>query len=324
MPSRLQRTPLLALAALLLAGCATSPSTPPPPRPDSSTPPNQFQRLSDSARDGLEAFWWVVDDADDVLARRLHELTSLNTPASAPTESPATPPPIPAETIDRLQRLGFRAFVVPAQQALALQAQTPGAGPIQRRWMGQVVNWTVLIRGRERPASSIELPDGTLDLPPGRFRILARAWTIPSASVDAEKPAALLQIDLRPQHEDGSRPAESALRPTDPTAPPTIESSPIEAQGVVFDRAALSASLAAGQALILIPEDPAADWNAIDAPSDTRGRIETATGPVPARPLSLGELALSDAQPGSKTRLKLVIVLVAHVPDQFSILNNVR
>ena len=315
MPSRRKSPRLLTLAAaILLGGCATS--TPPPPRPDSSTPPNQFQRLSDSARDGLEAFWWVVDDADDVLARRLHELTSTNTPADSPA--------IPAETIDRLQRLGFRAFVVPAEQALALQAQTPGAGPIQRRWMGQVVNWTVLIRGRERPASSIELPDGTLDLPPGRFRILARAWTIPSASVDADRPAALLQIDLRPQHEDGSRPAESALRPTDPTAPPTIESSPIEAQGVVFDRAALSASLAAGQALILIPEDPAADWNAIDAPSDTRGRIETATGPIPARPLSLGELALSDAQPGSKTRLKLVLVLVAHVPDQFSILNNVR
>jgi hypothetical protein len=315
LPSRRKSPRLLTLAAaILLGGCATS--TPPPPRPDSSTPPNQFQRLSDSARDGLEAFWWVVDDADDVLARRLHELTSTNTPADSPA--------IPAETIDRLQRLGFRAFVVPAEQALALQAQTPGAGPIQRRWMGQVVNWTVLIRGRERPASSIELPDGTLDLPPGRFRILARAWTIPSASVDADRPAALLQIDLRPQHEDGSRPAESALRPTDPTAPPTIESSPIEAQGVVFDRAALSASLAAGQALILIPEDPAADWNAIDAPSDTRGRIETATGPIPARPLSLGELALSDAQPGSKTRLKLVLVLVAHVPDQFSILNNVR
>jgi len=315
LPSRRKSPRLLTLAAaILLGGCATS--TPPPPRPDSSTPPTQFQRLSDSARDGLEAFWWVVDDADDVLARRLHELTSTNTPADSPA--------IPAETIDRLQRLGFRAFVVPAEQALALQAQTPGAGPIQRRWMGQVVNWTVLIRGRERPASSIELPDGTLDLPPGRFRILARAWTIPSASVDADRPAALLQIDLRPQHEDGSRPAESALRPTDPTAPPTIESSPIEAQGVVFDRAALSASLAAGQALILIPEDPAADWNAIDAPSDTRGRIETATGPIPARPLSLGELALSDAQPGSKTRLKLVLVLVAHVPDQFSILNNVR
>jgi hypothetical protein len=317
LPSRRKSPRLLTLAAaILLAGCATSPSTPPPPRPDSSTTPNQFQRLSDSARDGLEAFWWVVDDADDVLARRLHELTSLNPPADSPT--------IPAETIDRLQRLGFRAFVVPAQQALALQAQTPGAGPIQRRWMGQVVNWTVVVRGRERPASSIELPDGTLDLPPGRFRILARAWTIPSSSVDAEKPAALLQIDLRPQHEDGSRPAESALRPTDPTAPPTIESNPIEAQGVVFDRAALSASLAEGQALILIPEDPAADWNAIDAPSDTRGRIENATGPIPARPLSLGELALSDAQPGSKTRLKLVLVLVAHVPDQFSILNNVR
>lgn len=310
----------LAIVSLLHA-CGSSTPADSAPSPTAAA----LEQMQQSAQYGLEARWWVVDDTDGVLARRLTEASnSIAAPLTSGEDSNAMAPSpaLAPDDLQRLKNLGFRAFVLNADQAMDLQARTPGAAPIQRRWMGQVSTWSVLVRGRERGPTQVEFPDGMLDLSPGRLRMLVRAWFVPDAASQESQPArAVLRVEVVPQHEDGGRETGSAVLADDLGRPAPIESNTIEREGILFQRALLSASLADGQALVLVPEGPNVDWSAIGQPSDggPRTGLET-SGPAPARPPSLGELTLSDIELGRAPRLKIVLVLVAKVPPRFSLL----
>lgn len=188
-------------------------------------------------------------------------------------------PPTDPERLRVWGANGLRLIRVPLSDWTKLSVELRFSGATQRQWLGQAAQWTEIVRGPERPRGQIIALDAErLSLDPGRLRLLARCWLSPivpaqSDSADLADVAAMLNIEIVPQHKEAaSRSRESLLgsRGFDPQAAEREE-------GLLFSRMMLrlsarsapatpEAGRAGAFAYILIPERPGVDWREITKP----------------------------------------------------------
>lgn len=287
---------LALLAAGVLTGCGDKAKTPAAEPPPVAAP----------ARDGLEALWWTAEDRDGLVARRVAGLIASGRAQWDPAG-------------EALRPFGLRVVRTRADAAGDLRETLPIAGIVERRWMGQVPSWSVLVSGQPRNGFVLSLPEGELELPAGRLRALVRAWTGPEAGAGA-RPRAVLNVELALQHADarGVRDADPLDGPRGPAR--------IEDEGLLFARAVLRGTLGPDEALLVVADAPGADWSGTIEPSDRAGRDAPASGVGPAAPEAPtpGEAALTDRERGVPASRRVVIALVARVPETFSLIGPVR
>ena len=291
-------------AVITWSGCAGS------NRPQVATEPDTelITPVVRGVEAGLEARLWVVENRAGVLAGALREFAP---PASAS----------PAE-IDAWQRHGFRVIEVPLDRLEGVLALLPTIGPRHREWMGLLPEWVEVVKGAQLAAEQpVKMDGGVARLGPGRLRLVTRCWAAPRVGAGAAGPGAVLRVEVMPELTGPRAGEDDALaKLLDPTITPKRG-----VRGIAFDRLRLGVEATGQSALLIVPEDPALDWDA-----DADGRPESGLDPEAARAAigprmratpTLGELMLTSlALPESAGDARVVVVLVPRVPDRFSLL----
>jgi hypothetical protein len=182
------------------------------------------------------------------------------------------------ETLGRLRAYGLRVVAVPVEALPRATRDLTPVGTVQTETLGMLYRWAPLVTGPELEEQYTTVDTGPLELPPGRFRLLARAWLVPDLgeAQDTGRVAARLRVELLPQHEEAHRRRLDQL--LDP-APRTIED-----DGLLFRRLHAIAELPEGRALVIVPAPPDADWAALRPPGpadETLPEGETSYGPDP-------------------------------------------
>ena len=301
------------------------------------------------AESGLEVRWWIVDDSDGIIGRTL---------------APFAERPIPIhQSVRELWRAnGLRIVSVPAAEVTSLRGglwkaqqnvaqrgaweqgitrseadtmlvKEPIVGRPQEEWLGQRPTWNDVLRGPVVDHDMrIALDSGEMVLRPGRMRLLARCWTIPLPGPGSQiQPG--LRLELAIQHED---PPRLKQRLWDPE----FEALPIEEQGLVFTRLVLEMIALEGEAIVIVPDSPGAEWGNDEpvGPPPSRGPVEAgepagAEGAVQreervvthphASPLpTLGDCLLSFPEnKGLHPVRRAMLVLIPRLPNEYSLIS---
>ncbi len=337
----------VALAGATLVGCKARARAP--------EAPEQVGVVRDNADPGLEMWSWLV--SDERVARRSTNAPGLVRRAQSRADTPRTgaapdspprdpdardkppaepaplavsivdqrvsievalapyldrPLPLPPERAARWRAAGFRLVSVPVVDLPRIESRTRLVGMVQRQWLGVVPIWTELARGPElREATLAALDDGPRVLPRGRPRMLARAFPVPVAG------GAQLRVELVPQVAIATSTSLRALE--QPRTPSEL------GEGTLMSLLS-SMILPRGEALLVVPDAPDADWSALStadgmAPPPTR---DSAQSPPPSDPLkagdavpfaaphALGPMMLDQPSEDRAARVRLVLVLIPH------------
>lgn len=309
---------ILACVALVLPACKRN-------RQNLAALPADTSAASPAVRgavSGLEVWWWTVADRRPEpspvpnpdgslpppprfrIVARNEDLNSILAPYVG------RPLPISDEQREQWRAAGLRLIAVPASHLDRLQERMRLIGQVQRQWLGELTDWTDVVRGPSLTAPrAVAVEGGTLLLDPGRPALMARCWSVPIPGAGGQT-AAALRLELVPQHlppDDPERRWRTAagLEPDDP--------------GLRFDRFALGALLTNRDEAYLITTDlPEADWSApAAAPEEPAPAV---AGPVPDRAPTFGEVLLSTPATKTQGRLRAVIVLVPRIPERFNLL----
>lgn len=291
------------LASLAAAGCRSR-----------GQPVVVSQRTSPgvhSTQQGLELWTWAVSDArrqlpsldptkpSYIIRDDKTDIESLLAPYLG------NPVPMPDEARSRWRAAGLRIVAVPRSDLDRLLSASRLTGQAQRQWLGQVAEWDDAVRPVPITGpKAVALADGVMMLEPGRLRLPLRAWLVPDASSPS---AAALHVELSPRLEPhiGERERLAAAAQGRHSAPPMILQS-------------LVTSIAASgdDAYVIVSDAPGADWARPAPPAEA----ESIYGPPTPVPASFGELLLSIPASESSPRLRVVIALVARVPDRFEVI----
>lgn len=279
-PLRIAVAPLLALAP----GCSaperdTAPALPPEPTA------------------GLELKLWVVRASDAELRGALDAASSSTDAFGELAASGAIDPD--QQTLWRSNGLGIVA--VPAHQLDDALSTLLPVGPRQTQWLGVLPEWSVLAAGPAWSSRRLaQLDAGTLELDPGRLRIVARAWPLPPAPGRATP---RLRIDLVPQHAEAAPPDPAEELLDGPALSRASDAGPI------FHRLALELTATGGEAFIIYPAQPVPG-------SDTPPPV----GPAPEQHPTLGHVLLRGSPDAGQQNLAILIILEPRVPERFGVL----
>jgi hypothetical protein len=256
------------------------------------------------ADDGLEMWWWVVSDEYNSATAVLAPFTER--------DSPLTP-----EDRERLRLGGLRVVPVSNAELDAIQARLPIIGSVQRQWLGQIPDWSDMLQGPERQSRTpVDVGDGLMNLEPGRLRMLMRCWIEPGSASSVGWPEAALRVEFVPQH----IPFVRGKQATDVPGAPARR---MEDAGLLFTRFAASMALRRGEAVLLVPEAPTADWSAPPRPpADPTGLGPIGPmGPPAVPPQTIGEAMLaSPPDPRTGKRVRAIIVLIARAPEKYELI----
>lgn len=276
---------------------------------------------------GLNVSWLVVDDA---LAHANGKEPTARALAAYETEKL----PFEAGTIRACRENGVRIVAVPTRDLDLLRARLMLVGPVQEQWYGQIPAWTSIIQGPNwQGTAMLGMDDGTLSLPAGSMRLLARCWTVPGQPVEGvqtapwlrggERPmTAAIELHLSPQHREATKGSSRFAEVLEPRAAPDARD-----DGLVFDRLTLRGTCEKGMAYVLVPEDPGVMWNETRRPAegDPTGMDSTATppgppvsGPVFPRLPTVGDVLLTDVAAANKGR-KVVLILEPRAPERYEL-----
>ncbi len=304
----------LALIALLLSACHRQPAAASPSKSATASP------VVRGTGSGLEVWTWTVSD------RRVAPAAPPS-PDGKPPPPPAVrlvdsredleavllpyldrPVPMPDDLRDRWRACGLRIVAVPVSALDHLPDRMRLVGQVQRQWLGELTSWTDIVHSPTFDTKqSAALDTGTMQLDPGRLRILARCWSSPATN-DRGSTVAALRLELVPHH----------LAKVDPTRQwRAVAGFEPANEGLRFERLAAGFTLTQSQAFVIVADNPDTDWaHASPPPSDD----PATTGPVPPRASTLGELLLSSPATPTQPRMRAVMVLLLRVPDRFDLL----
>jgi hypothetical protein len=275
-----------ALAASVLSGCAGRSRE----KPAISAGVREGTFAPEGAQ-GLDLIWFGVrDPGSEVMARVFRdgrEPTFLD-PACAAA----------------WRRNGLRAVRIDEADARALDRAFERLGTVQRTQMVDSPSWGTFLSGPEwRTDISLAMPDGALRLGPGLLRLLGRTWWEPVL-----RPGGLsdrVRVELAPQYVAPERQSIRAL--SDESEDSVLD------RGLVLWRLSGVLAIEPGEAIAIVPEDPAVDWGAITA-RDTGPRPEAPptfpVGPQPPGPVTVGQAMLSDALLDFESQRRVVVVLM--------------
>lgn len=252
---------------------------------------------------GLELQVWVVADAGHAVARGLRPYLDRAVP-------------IDPAALERWRGSGLRVVAVPAGEIELLRAEWTLVAPLNVQWLGQMPEWSSLVVSPPLPEGAVvRLDTGSITLPAGRLRLLARCWTVPGASPGGR---ARLGLELVPEFRDAAAPDHLG------------DIMPLEgeesARGVMFMRLGVSALVPEGDAYLVVPETPETDWRRLAAPDRAEAAPDPQADPIRGdtsgdvfRPApSLGEVLLTGAR--GEDRVVGVLVLVPRVPEDVRLL----
>ncbi len=194
---------------------------------------------------GLEIEVWAIEDRGGDLARALERYEE-----PAPFVSPGA--------ARRWRASGFRLVSVPAGDLDRLRGSLSLVAPVREESLMEARHWRPLARGARLGGETVLTADGPAPRNDGWARLLARAWAAPSVSPGRETQATL-RLELVPQivepaMADSLENIEARLRG---------QARFIGDDGPVLMNLMLSVLLQEGQALLVVGEDPAADWSAL-------------------------------------------------------------
>ncbi len=221
------------------------------------------------------------------------------------------PTPLAPEALESWRRSGLRVLSVPRSELLALQRSLPLKGEANRESLGELHDWKPLIVGPVWPdAGAILLPGGVLELPPGRMRLLARCFLVPTPSERAM--TSRLRVEIVPQHEESRSNKERWSQAAGIKAMPTLAD-----QGLLLERLRADFFLDGDEALLLIPQGAGA--------SQMNAGNEALDGaPIAAPAPTLGQALLMGAgDPRAlalDARTRAIIVLVPRIPAELRLL----
>lgn len=247
---------------------------------------------------GIEVQWWVAEarpDAGESLGKVIAGYESALVPGD------------PSATAS-CRANGLRLFTIPRREVESLRARLRAVGPTQEQWLGQVPQWTAIVKGpRSEAPMRLEMDNGLLTLPAGSIRLLARAWIEPMEPSPGDDGVvrAGVRVELVPQHEEAS-PRRAGLEASLAVKHP---GGAAEA-GLLFSRLEWRATLAGDRALVIVPERPGESW---EPPPEDGAPL---AGPAPARFPTLGEAMLA-GEHGSR---RVVVVIVPTAPERYELL----
>lgn len=264
------------------------------------------------AEEGLEARLWAIEGRPGLLAAVLGE---FGPPASAD----------PGQ-VSRWQQNGLRVVEVPLDRLDWVRAQLPTMGPINREWLGMLPEWVEVVKGPTLAGERhIRLDSGVVGLGPGRLRMMARCWAMPSAGLRDEQAGvgSVLQIELMPELRIPRQAHDESLGML---FEDSVSSGEPGARGIAFDRLVLACRSSGAHAIVIVAESADADWSE-PAPgrpeSDLAG--QTVFGPPAVVAPTLGDVLLTNlTAPDVSGDARMVIVLVPRVPERFGVLPRSR
>lgn len=225
------------------------------------------------------------------------------------------PSPVDGAMVNAWRGSGLRIVAVPRADVEALQNSFNVVGPLENRWLGQVPQWVEVAHSPEIGLPlTMRLDNGPITVSQGTLRLLLRAWIAPVPGGETRTARGVLQLEMVPD-----------LRP--PRATGSLIFDPVdhaEAAPIPFWRLQMQAALDGEQALLIVPEEPDANWN--DATETTSGltpgrgpNAKSPLGPsVPPAP-TLGELLLDRMQANGR-RTRRVLLISAQVPAEYRLL----
>ncbi|MFG0258741.1 MAG: hypothetical protein ACF8LK_00195, partial [Phycisphaerales bacterium JB041] len=225
----------------------------------------------------------------------------------------------------RWKENGLRVVEVPLDRLDRVRAQLPTMGPINREWLGMLPEWVEVVKGptlaRER---LIRLDSGVVGLGPGRLRMMARCWAMPTAASGAQAGVgSVLQIELMPELRIPRQAHDESLGLL---FEETVSSGEPGARGIAFDRLVLSCRSSGEHAIVIVAESADADWSE-PAPGRPESDQAAATvfGPPAVVAPTLGDVLLTNlTAPDDSGDARMVIVLVPRVPERFGVLPRSR
>ena len=167
--------------------------------------PSSASRWPSAGDPGLEVVAWSTEADESIFARALLPYVGrVDAPGGLSPESQAF-----------LASHGLRLFAVPVTELESLRLALGAPPRHMNQWLGQAIVWTEAVSGPEQPrGQTIALESERLRLGPGRLRLLARSWIVPSQSATGS--SGTMTIELLPQHDEAGRASlhDALLAPT--------------------------------------------------------------------------------------------------------------
>lgn len=230
---------------------------------------------------GLEIEVWAIEDRGGELARALQ---GYDEPAA----------PIDGASARAWRESGFRLVGVPTEELDRLRASMRLVAPVREESLTDATRWRPVARGPRLSGETVTTALGPAPASDGWARLLARAWAAPSVR-EGQGSEASMRLELVPQ----------IVQPAGGESIERIEARlrgkarAISEDGPVLRALALSAMLPAGQALLIVGEDPSANWSSL---AESAPAIEPAQGQpdeaAPVGPELPGEVEPVDAGAG--------------------------
>lgn len=254
----------LTASALFLAACAD-------PAPPAPAPTNPIEAVTRGP--ALDVRLFIVPDVPPRIARAL-----------APYDDPRNT--MLAERAELWRRNGLRVLAVPETELDPLIAAMSPRAASESRQLRPAAVWTPAAEGPTLPTTLFQLDAGTLRLPRGSLRLLARPWLEPVLTQTPDPPAQppaqpapdlRLRVDLLLQHVPDD-PLEDRRRLLQPGPIGPLD------DGQLFDRLAAELAIPRGTAILLIAEPVETDWPALVSQSDDERSPQTGSEPADPSP----------------------------------------
>lgn len=257
--------------------------------------------LLEGGEPGLEIAVWTCDDTDFRASRALAAYASRTVPLEQAVRA-------------RWRERGIRVVSVPIGLVDALASSTRAMSAVRRQRLGQLADWTPVVRG---PAIAGGSMGAAGPLPAGKPRLIVRSWTEPDLSGGTLR--RVMRVEMGVQIETGG--LSRLLRDADRLRT-------VSDDGELIEGLLASFVVTGDDAIVLVGESPAIDWDALpveggDEDGEGSGAVRRApsraVGPGEPSGRSVGERMLSaDAvppragRPGRPPR-KVLIVLIPRV-----------
>jgi hypothetical protein len=287
---------------------------------------------------GLELWVWVVSDprptppepepktspeeppADAAAERPGEQAAAKDKPAKPPKPEPIhyvikdervtlesvlrpyldRPVPVPQEVREHWRVYGFRMVAVPPAALPKMEGAIRMVGAVQRQWLGEIPEWTDLIRGPQTDGGPVCGEDSVMQLDAGRLRLLGRCWSMPGAA----EGSAALRLEMVAQHQPRLSDAQRFAAALEPPKP-------IEAQGFNFTHLSVGVTITGDDALVIVPDSPDANWNEDPSPDAPPATLNVPT---------IGERMLATPPTGTTPRMRAVVILLPHPREHFGLL----
>lgn len=235
---------------------------------DAPTIASESQLADPDARQGIEVRMLVVDDTDYDAPRALRPFVGEGVEHS-----------VEASTREAWAAWGLRLIEVPVDQLDATLARMRVVRPISNQWLGEFGAWRAIIRSGENGSTRVRVGDSLRQIEAGRPRLIARSWSEPMLVEDGVRQ--VLRLDLGVQIEAKGDSQFLLL--------PDQRERTLDDQGQVIDELLSSITLRGDRALVIVGDEPGADWSGIPDPA-----------PVIQTPAEDGEDEQSSGQPVSR------------------------